>query len=111
MSLRPSRPWTPCETGVQLFVRLTPRAGRDAVDGTGTDEDGRPVLRVRVRAPPVEGAANAALSRFLAKALALRSGAVRIEAGERSRTKRLVIDGDPVALAEKLERLVAPRNN
>jgi hypothetical protein len=52
-----------------LAVRLTPRGGRDAVDGWALDADGRPYLKVRVASPPVDGAANAALLAFLAKTL------------------------------------------
>ena len=55
--------------GVLLAVRLTPRAARDAVDGTGALSDGRPVALVRVRALPSEGAANAALVAVIAKRL------------------------------------------
>ena len=46
---------------MKLHVRLTPRAAADRVEGWETDPAGRPVLRVRVRAAPVDGAANAAL--------------------------------------------------
>jgi uncharacterized protein YggU (UPF0235/DUF167 family) len=52
-----------------LAVRLTPRGGRDAVDGWALDTDGRSYLKVRVASPPVDGAANAALLAFLAKTL------------------------------------------
>ena len=45
----------------RLAVRLTPRGGRDGVDGWASDPAGRPYLKVRVSAPPVEGKANAAL--------------------------------------------------
>lgn len=78
---------------VTLAVRLTPRGGRDAIDGWACDADGRPYLKVRVSAPPVEGEANAALIRLIAKTLGLPRSAVRVAAGTTARLKRLEIDG------------------
>ena len=77
----------------RLAVRLTPRGGRDAVDGWTTDADGRPLLKVRVSCPPVDGEANAALIRVIAKALKLAPSAVRIASGETARVKMLEIAG------------------
>ncbi|NQE62370.1 DUF167 family protein [Caulobacter sp. RHG1] len=76
-----------------LAVRLTPRGGRDAVDGWALDADGRPYLKVRVASPPVDGAANAALTAFLAKTLKISRSAVRLTSGETARVKRLELDG------------------
>jgi hypothetical protein len=78
---------------LRLVVRLTPRAGRDAVEGWGRDENGRPYLKVRVAAPPVEGAANAALETLIARLLKRPKGAVRIAGGEHARLKHLEIEG------------------
>ncbi len=78
---------------IRLIVRLTPRGGRDAVEGWARDQDGRPYLKVRVAAPPLDGAANAALERLIAKALKRPKGAVRIVSGEHARLKQLEIDG------------------
>lgn len=84
-----------------LAVRLTPRGGRDAVDGWALDADGRPYLKVRVASPPVDGAANAALTAFLAKTLRIPRSAVRLASGETARLKRLELDGvDADALAK-----------
>ena len=55
--------------GVTLAVRLTPKGGRDAIDGIEQLADGRSVLKVRVRAAASEGEANAALIKLIAKAL------------------------------------------
>jgi uncharacterized protein len=74
---------------IRFSVRLTPRGGRDAADGV----DPAGTLRVRVAAPPVDGAANEALIRFLARELGVAPSAVRIEAGEGSRVKRLNVAG------------------
>jgi len=74
---------------VRVLVRLTPRAGRDAVEGV--DADGR--LRVRVAAPPIDGAANDALVRVMSAALDLPRSAVSIETGATARLKRVRIEG------------------
>ncbi|WP_267421317.1 DUF167 family protein [Methylobacterium sp. GC_Met_2] len=78
---------------VRLAVRLTPRGGRDATEGWARDEKGQPYLKARVAAPPVEGAANAALEKMIAKALKVGRGSVRIASGDQSRLKILEIDG------------------
>jgi uncharacterized protein YggU (UPF0235/DUF167 family) len=84
----------------RLTVRVTPRGGRDAVDGWSADEAGRPILKLRVSAAAAEGAANAAVIVLLAKALKVPKSAVRITAGETARVKRLEIDGaDDAAVA------------
>lgn len=82
---------------LRLHVRLTPRGGRDAVDGWATDADGRPYLKVRVAAPPVDGEANAALEKAMTKALRRFGARVRIVAGERARLKQVEIDGISIA--------------
>ena len=77
----------------RLAVKLTPGAASDRIDGWDADAEGRPVLKVRVRARPIEGKANEALVRLLAKALGLPRSAVAIQRGGQSRTKILVIEG------------------
>lgn len=76
-----------------LAIRLTPGASADRIDGWDVDPDGRPVLKVRVRARPVEGEANAALLKLLAKARDLPKSAVSLERGGQSRLKRIAVDG------------------
>jgi len=73
---------------VRLTVRLTPRAGRDTIDGV--DNEGR--LRVRVAAPPVDGTANDALIRLLAATLDVPRSTVSIESGATARVKRIRIE-------------------
>lgn len=76
-----------------LPIRLTPSASSDRIDGWAADADGRPVLKVRVRARPIEGEANTALIQLMAKTLGIPKSAVTLERGGQSRTKRLSIEG------------------
>jgi len=77
---------------VTFAVRVVPRASREAIEG----EHGG-ALKVRVKAPAIENRANKALCRVLAARLNVPISAVRIVAGETSRTKRLAIAGVPAA--------------
>jgi uncharacterized protein YggU (UPF0235/DUF167 family) len=91
--------------GIALDVRLTPRGGRDAIEGVERRADGRVVLQARVRAAPFEGQANDALCRLVARELGLTPRQVEIAAGEGARIKRLRIAGDPRMLDAALDRL------
>jgi uncharacterized protein (TIGR00251 family) len=98
---------TPVADGILLAVRLTPKGGRDAIEGIERLADGRSVLKVRVRAPAQEGEANAALLRLLAQALDVAPRRVSLAAGATARLKRVKIEGDGARLAAALERIVA----
>jgi len=78
---------------LRLAVRVTPRGGRDAVEGWTRDEAGRPVLKLRVAAAAADGAANASVIALLAKTLKAPKSAVRILRGETARVKQIEIDG------------------
>jgi len=69
-------------------VKVVPRAARDRLVGV---EGG--ALKVRLCAPPVEGAANRALVKLLAKALGVSRSRVEIVAGARSRNKQVRVEG------------------
>jgi uncharacterized protein len=84
---------------------VTPRGGRDSLDGVESLSDGRPVLKVRVRAVPEDGAANEGVRRLLAKALGLPASAVSLEAGATARLKTFLIMGEPERLAAALAKL------
>jgi uncharacterized protein (TIGR00251 family) len=99
------RPWAPASGGVALTIRLTPKGGRDTIDGIEQMADGRSVLKVRVRAAPSEGEANDALIRLIAKTLNVPPRDVTLAAGATSRIKRLVVSGDSATLAARLEKL------
>ncbi len=97
--------WTAEAGGLAIYLRVTPKGGRDALDGVETLADGRCVLRARVRAAPEDGKANAALLALLAKALGAPKSALRVAAGETSRVKKIFVAGDPAILSQALERL------
>jgi uncharacterized protein len=97
--------WQALPDGVVVTVRLTPKGGRDALEGAERLANGQLVLKARVRAAPSEGAANEALSRHLAKCLGVSPGRVQIVAGATARIKRLKILGDPAALAAALDKI------
>ncbi|MBZ9764030.1 DUF167 family protein [Mesorhizobium sp. CA8] len=100
-----SPPFRLRENGIDLFVRLTPKAALDRIDGVETAADGRNHLKARVRAVPENGAANQALERMLAKAMDVPVSAVSVVAGGTSRLKTLRIVGEPTALAKSVEAL------
>ena len=82
----------------RLAIRVMPRSSKNGIDGV---RDGR--ILVRVTAPPVEGAANAAVVAVIAAALDLPRHAVRVVAGDTSRNKTVEITGvDPAAARARL---------
>lgn len=87
--------------GVTIDVRVQPRASRTQLDGVHAGS-----LRVRLAAPPVDGAANAELIAFLARRLGIRREEIEIVAGARGRRKRILITGLDRAAVE--QRLVLP---
>jgi uncharacterized protein len=99
------RPWAMSADGLVVTVRLTPKGGRDSIDGITQLADGSAVLKARVAAAPTEGAANDALVRLLAKKLRVARRDVTLAAGATARIKRFLIRGDADALAAQLERL------
>jgi uncharacterized protein YggU (UPF0235/DUF167 family) len=103
MQPRP-QPWRAAKGGLQLAVRVSPKAARDGIDGL-TDTPQGPAVRVRVRAVPDDGKANAAVEAVVARWLGLPGTKVTVAAGRKARVKVLEIDGDPGAL----EALVAAR--
>ena len=104
-----AKPWVAVSGGLALTVRLTPKGGRDAIDGVEQLADSRAVLKARVRAAPSEGAANEALIRLLAKALGIPARDIALGAGATSRIKRLTVAGDASALIAKLEKICGSR--
>jgi uncharacterized protein YggU (UPF0235/DUF167 family) len=90
-------------------LRVTPRVGRDDIDGIETLANGRSVVKVRVRAIAEGGEANRAVTELLAKALGVPKGKVRVLSGTTSRLKQIAIAGDPAKLGAALRALTAAK--
>lgn len=80
-----------------LSVKVTPNARRSELAGWASDEQGRPVLLVKLKAPPIEGKANAELIRFLSEALDCPKGQIVLVRGGSSRQKSLEIPAEAAA--------------
>ena len=100
-------PWRKTLEGVVVACRLTPKGGRDAIDGVATLSDGSCVLLARVRCAPEDGRANEALCALIAGRLGVATSKVRLTAGAKSRVKQIAVAGDPGELLGRLEELKA----
>jgi uncharacterized protein (TIGR00251 family) len=86
--------------GVEISVRVIPRARKSEMAGVRAG-----AVLIRLAAPPVDGAANAALVDFLGRWLDLPSRSIRVVSGERARLKRVAVSGTTV---ERVRRLLQP---
>jgi uncharacterized protein len=102
----PTRPYEADAKGLRIRVRLTPKGGRDALEGIDTLADGRTVLKARVRTAPEKGLANAALETLLAKSLRVPKSTVSVVAGGTGRVKVVEISGSSDDLVETIEALL-----
>ncbi len=100
-------PWRYSTEGISVALRVTPRGGRDEIDGIETLANGRVVLKMRVRAVAEGGEANRSVTELLAKVLGIPKAKVRLTSGITSRLKQVAIDGDPKQLGEVLRKAVA----
>ncbi len=103
-------PWRTSTTGVSIALRVTPRGGRDDIDGIEQLSDGRSVLKVRVRAVADGGEANRAVLALLAKSLGVPKASVSLLSGATSRLKQVAVEGDPARLAEALRQLAPAKS-
>lgn len=100
----------PARNGVNLFVRLTPRASKDGIGAVETAADGRSHLAARVRAIPDKGKANAAVEKLVAEWLDVPRSTVSVSAGTTQRLKTIHVEGEPDRIAALiLARLSATR--
>lgn len=96
-------PWTRSRDGLTLRVRVTPKSSKDMVEGLEASAQG-PALKVRVRAVPDKGAANAAVVEAVADWLGVAKSTITLAAGSTARIKSLAIAGDGAALAAQCAR-------
>jgi uncharacterized protein len=101
--------WRYSAQGISVALRVTPRGGRDEIDGLETLANGRTVVKARVRAIAEGGQANRALVELLAKALGVPKAKVRVLSGTTSRFKQIAVDGDPAKLGDALRMLTAAK--
>lgn len=102
-------PFDVADTGVRVYLRVSPRAARNRCDGIIRDADDRAALRVAVTAPPNDDRANGAVVALLAKEWRVPKSSMTIVAGRTSRRKTLMVAGDPAALMARLNAWVAER--
>jgi uncharacterized protein (TIGR00251 family) len=89
------------KTGLKFNIYVQPRSSRNQVVGLHGD-----ALKVRIKAPPVEGAANKMCIAVLAKALKIPKSTIEIVSGQASRTKRVQVRGENERdSSEEIERL------
>src|SRR6266478_6404062 len=102
-------PWRYSTQGISVALRVTPRGGRDDIDGVETLANGRTVIKVHVRAIADGGEANRAVTELLAEAAGVPEAKVPILSGTTSRLKQIAVDGDPAKLGEALRKLTAAK--
>jgi uncharacterized protein YggU (UPF0235/DUF167 family) len=83
----------------RFCVRLTPKGGRDAIEGWSSNAAGKALLKARVAAAPEDGKANSALVELIARTLGVKKASVRIVSGASARVKLIEVDGDRALLA------------
>jgi len=101
--------WRYSAQGISVALRVTPRGGRDEIDGLETLANGRTVVKMRVRAIAEGGEANRAVIDLLARALGVPKARVRVLSGTTSRLKQVAVDGDPAKLGGALRVLTAAK--
>jgi len=102
-----AKPYRVEDQRLRLSVRVTPKAGADAVDGLYRRDDGAVSLKLRVRAQPEKGRANKAVISVLAKALGCAKSNISLSAGLKDRTKTVMIEGETADMARRLDKLIA----
>ena len=96
-------PWRATLDGVAISCRLTPKGGRDGIDGVATLSDGARVLIARVRAPPRTARPTPRFARLIATRLGVPTRACGCSPAPKSRVKQIGVSGDPTELLARLE--------
>jgi uncharacterized protein (TIGR00251 family) len=106
-----SSPFTAAAGGLKVALRVTPKAGRNRIDGVAADAAGGAVLKVAVTAAPEGGKANAALIKLLAREWRLPKTTLAIVGGAAARRKLLHVSGEQAELMSRLERWLEARHD
>ena len=102
--MRGGAAWSPDQHGIRIAVRVTPRSSREVLGGSDGDH-----FAARLTAPPVEGAANAALVQLVGRSFGVPKRAVTLVAGDTARVKRLLVEGDTATLEQTAASLYATK--
>lgn len=103
------RPWRQDGTAILIDLKVIPNARAEVIEGLVSDADGRLRLQLRIKAPPVDGKANAAVLKFLAKRLGCPRSALSVTAGASARQKRVRWEQPPDDAAARLASLLADK--
>jgi len=95
-------PFSETACGVNVRIRVIPRASRQGITGIVSDGEGGSILKVALTASPVDGKANAALIKFLAREWSLPQSALTLTKGATGRVKTIGISGEPQMLLSRL---------
>jgi uncharacterized protein len=104
-------PWRYSVQGISIALRVTPRGGRDDIEGIETLANGRAVLKIRVRAIAEGGEANRAVTELLAKVLGLPRARIKLLAGAPARLTLAAVAGDPRMLGDTLRKAIATKSD
>lgn len=96
------RPWRAAEFGVLLDIRVAPGTGKTALGPVENDAAGLPCLKIKITAPPIDGAANKAVITYVAKSLKLAKRDVSLASGAKARAKTLALQGEADDLSARI---------
>ncbi|AEI37357.1 MAG: DUF167 domain-containing protein [Zymomonas mobilis subsp. pomaceae] len=100
-------PYTPVADGIRIALRVTARASKTGFTQLDKDSSGRGLFRIRVAAPPVEGASNKNLMAYLSKQFSVSKTAVSIDSGEHSKIKIIHITGNAPELSQIADKVIS----
>lgn len=96
-------PFAAVAGGVEISLKVTPKAKREGITGERADAAGKPLMLVSVTAAPEDGKANAAVIALLAKQLGRPKSSLSVIAGQTDRYKRVLAEGDSATLLPAFE--------
>lgn len=101
-----SVPFRETNSGILIFVRLTPKARSNRIDGIAHEDTGQARLKVKVRAVPKKGAASTALIGLLAKTLDVAKSSLSLVSGTTDRRKTILLTGNHETMRPLLQALL-----